>query len=873
MKSIFRTKFSENIFNHKYRHDTCETWEALADVLVEDVCKDKLIKSEKQQLKKIISEMKFIPGGRYLYYAGRPFKAFNNCYLLKSEADSREDWADLSWKSESCLMTGGGIGNDYSVYRPKNSIISRTGGLASGPVSKMKMINEIGREVMQGGSRRCLPGNATISMADGSRRTIQSLNPGDYVHTRFGPKKVLAVSNEGFREVVKITTEFGAVFSSKNHKWLCADNTRRKRWMLAESISINNKLYFHPTPTKGCVPKDLKECYMLGYFMGDGCAYSSNRTHEVTFQFPNNQPFQEKMLEISEIFSKNGYNPISRSGNGECTELRVRGKELVAEFQEYKVPNKAPNIPDDILEWDIEARCAFIAGWWDADGSFGEDSWRISNTHKETRDLLVIILTSLGFVSSTFNIDIRLSSYQRQSFLSMVGKYMFKSPKAGEIFHKTNEIPAKVLAVELLEERELYDVQIEEVEEFIAYGFVSHNSAIYASLNWKHADINEFIHAKDWKNMKVAGTEYNYAQLKDLDFNFPCPLDMTNISVNYDTEWLETYKKTGELGHVFLDNCKQALSTAEPGLSFNFYEKENETLRNACCEVVSEDDSDVCNLGSVNMANIESKEEFQEVVDLSTKFLLCGTLVADLPYEKVYKVREKNRRLGLGLMGVHEWLLKRNYRYEVTPELHEWLSIYKNRSNFVSRRFADKLGISRPVASRAIAPTGSIGILASTTTGIEPLFAVAYKRRYLKGRNQWNYQYVIDGTAKHLIEEIGINPDSIETAVDLASDYERRIKFQADVQDYVDMAISSTINLPHWGSELNNESMVVPFAKTLAKYAERLRGFTCYPDGARGGQPITPVKYGEAVQLEGQEFEETFHDICSISGKGGHCGV
>jgi ribonucleoside-diphosphate reductase alpha chain len=273
------------------------------------------------------------------------------------------------------------------------------------------------------------------------------------------------------------------------------------------------------------------------------------------------------------------------------------------------------------------------------------------------------------------------------------------------------------------------------------------------------------------------------------------------------------------------------------------------------------------------MANFESLDEFREAIDLSTRFLLCGTLVADLPYDKVYQTREKNRRLGLGLMGIHEWLLKRSYKYEVTPELHEWLYTYKNTSNYTSRRFADKLGVSRPVANRAIAPTGSIGILAGTSTGIEPIFAVAYKRRYLKGRHQWVYQYVVDGTAKIMIEKFGINPDDIESAVDLASDYERRIKFQADIQDYVDMSISSTINLPAWGTELNNESTVVPFAKTLARYAHRLRGFTCYADGSRGGQPITPVPYKEAKETEGQEFEEVFSDICQISGKGGHCGM
>ena len=151
---MFRSKFSEDIFKQKYAHQGCHTWADLAKTLVDDVCGEFLPKDELDDLTEIITNLQFIPGGRYLYYAGRPSKFFNNCYLLKAEEDSRQDWADLSWKSESCLMTGGGIGIDYSVYRPEGAGLSKTGGLASGPVPKMQMINEIGRRVMQGGSRR-----------------------------------------------------------------------------------------------------------------------------------------------------------------------------------------------------------------------------------------------------------------------------------------------------------------------------------------------------------------------------------------------------------------------------------------------------------------------------------------------------------------------------------------------------------------------------------------------------------------------------------------------------------------------------------------------------------------------------------------------
>jgi ribonucleoside-diphosphate reductase alpha chain len=342
---------------------------------------------------------------------------------------------------------------------------------------------------------------------------------------------------------------------------------------------------------------------------------------------------------------------------------------------------------------------------------------------------------------------------------------------------------------------------------------------------------------------------------------------MTNISVNYDTEALVGNLENNE---IFKANVRQALKTGEPGFSFNYFDKENETLRNACTEVTSEDDSDVCNLGSINMGATDSLDQFKGVVALASKFLVCGTLRADLPYEKVYKVREKNRRLGLGLMGIHEWLLKRGKRYEVDADLRLWLEAYRDESKASADAHCERYYISKPVAYRAIAPTGSIGILAGTTTGIEPLFATAYKRRFLTDGTKWKYQFVVDGTADALIKQ-GVNPDGIENALDLAADPERRIAFQADIQDYVDMSISSTINLQPWGSKGNNESGVESFTRILAKYAPRLRGFTCYPDGARGGQPLTSVAYSEAIKHKDAIYDEI--DICEFTGHGGSCGV
>lgn len=545
----FKNPLAEHTFRHKYASAEEESWWERSLAIVEDVCGSRwgtthplMSKEDRDQLAEYIYEMKFMPGGRYIYYAGRPAKFFNNCYLLRVEEDTREEWAGIAQRSMSCLMTGGGIGVDYSILRPKGRVLRRTGGIASGPIPLMHSINEIGRNVQQGGSRR---------------------------------------------------------------------------------------------------------------------------------------------------------------------------------------------------------------------------------------------------------------------------------------------------------------------------------SAIYASLNWQHEDAPSFLRAKNWDDMTVNGS--NLGELKKADFNFPAPLDMTNISLNYDDDWLGM--DNPELDETFLENCRQALSTGEPGFSFNFGDKENETLRNACTEVTSEDDSDVCNLGSVNLGAIGDIDELRSVVHLASKFLVCGTLRAELPYDKVYEVRALNRRLGLGLMGIHEWLMKRGYPYEVVEELHSWLEVYREESEKAANEHCDRFFLNRPVAYRAIAPTGTIGILAGTTTGIEPLFAVAYKRRYLLEGTRWKYEIMVDSVADTLIKEHGLDPEKIDTAQSLSGDVERRIKFQADVQDYVDMAISSTINLPEFSKVEDPDSYVREFASTLSSYASRLRGFTAYPEGARGGQPITPVPYDEAAGHEGVVYEENtdcHNGVCGV---------
>jgi ribonucleoside-diphosphate reductase alpha chain len=146
------------------------------------------------------------------------------------------------------------------------------------------------------------------------------------------------------------------------------------------------------------------------------------------------------------------------------------------------------------------------------------------------------------------------------------------------------------------------------------------------------------------------------------------------------------------------------------------------------------------------------------------------------------------------------------------------------------------------------------------------VFCVAYKRRFIDNDRKWKYQYVIDPTANRLNTEFGIDPDKIEDAYTLAYNPEKRIKFQADLQRYVDHGISSTLNLPE---PVEDPDDVRYFGDTLRGYLPHLRGITTYPDGARSGQPLTVATYAEAIENVGVTLEENRDQQCMS----GVCGV
>lgn len=864
--SVFKTDIARNIFYQKYAISNNQTWEEKSYDIVEDVCgsmwgrrRKILSQSEREQLVQYISEMKFLPGGRYIYYAKRRSHFWNNCLLLKAEEDTREEWAALAQRATASLMSGAGIGVDYSILRHKGLLLSRTGGISSGPLSLIHMINEIGRNVRQGGSRR----SAIYASLSWKHHDIYDfLYSKDWKSMYIGStgKTIADIKKEDFNfpaplDMTNISVNYDDDFlSCRDLPQIFITNVRNALMHGEPGFSFNFGDKQNETLRNACVTGDTQILTEHGYypikdFVGREIKiWNGVEWSKVTpFSTGENPIVEVKLSDGSSLLCTEYHKFVLADGERkEATSLNAGDK-----LQKFSMPIIDGTGGDTKVP-------PYCQGFYAGDGNSG---YKYSWVYKPKYSCIEK-LQGLGYIKETKNPN-RVYWYHG----SMLRKDWV--PINDSVYTKLQFLAGLVDADgTVTRDKNGNGIQIASVD----LGFLHNLKLMLNTLGVQP----KIVDLKPERMYKFPGDAKAYK----------CKRSYRLLIGNTDTYnlmlmGLKTYRLELHCSPPQRDARRfisvvsvEPLSIVEE--TFCFTEPKNNTgtfngiVTGQCTEVTSEDDSDICNLGSINFARIEDITELKDVVYLASKFLVCGSMRADVPYLKVAEVREQNRRIGLGIMGIHEWLLRRGHRYEMNDELKQWLQVYKKYSESGANEHCDRFYLARPKGYRAIAPTGTTGLIASTTTGIEPLYAVAYKRRYLVGSSEWKYEYVIDSTAKHLIDTFGIKPEDIETSLDLAADPERRIKFQAEVQEYVDHAISSTINLPAWGTDLNNEDKVQPFAELLRKYAPKLRGFTCYPDGSRGGQPLTSVPYEEAVGKTNTIFSE--HDVCDITGKGGTCG-
>jgi len=244
-----------------------------------------------------------------------------------------------------------------------------------------------------------------------------------------------------------------------------------------------------------------------------------------------------------------------------------------------------------------------------------------------------------------------------------------------------------------------------------------------------------------------------------------------------------------------------------------------------------------CNLGSINVSMmIEDREvnwdRLKETVWHSVHFLDNVVTANKYPLKEIEEITSANRKIGLGVMGFADMLIKLGIRYDseeglavgerlmkfVEEEGHKAdVQLAEERGsfpNFDNSIWKDKYKAFRNATVTTIAPTGTISIIAGCSSGIEPIFAVSFIRNVLSGTRLFETNPLFEKVAKErgfysakLLEEIartgsvqnveGI-PDDVKdlfrTALDIEPEW--HVRMQAAFQKYTDNAVSKTVNLP-----------------------------------------------------------------------------
>ena len=402
-----------------------------------------------------------------------------------------------------------------------------------------------------------------------------------------------------------------------------------------------------------------------------------------------------------------------------------------------------------------------------------------------------------------------------------------------------------------------------------------------------HPDIMEFITCKQDNheitnfNISVGITEKfmrAVEQMGDYDLIDPATkkvVGQLNARKVYDLI-VEMAWKNGEPGIIFLDR----LNEDNPVIKLGEIESTNPCGEQPLLPYES------CNLGSINLnAVLQEKdgkyaldlEKLGRVVDSAVHFLDNVIDVNTYPLQKIDEMTKKTRKIGLGVMGFADLLFKLKIPYNSDKAVETAEIIMKfidDRSKEASQRLAEMRGAfpafaqseldqsmpMRNATTTTIAPTGTISIICSASSGVEPLFALAFIRNVMDNDellevNPYFKQVLVErgiyseelmrkiiqqGSAAH-IEEL---PRDIREVFVTAHDIEPiyHIRMQAAFQKYVDNAVSKTVNFTREATK-EDVSEVYMLAFSLG-----CKGVTIYRDGSRDAQVLNVG----TVQREGQ---------------------
>ena len=332
-------------------------------------------------------------------------------------------------------------------------------------------------------------------------------------------------------------------------------------------------------------------------------------------------------------------------------------------------------------------------------------------------------------------------------------------------------------------------------------------------LDFDHPEIIQFIQSKG-KHGQL--NNFNISMMVDDDF-------MKRVSGDDEIHLKSRLDKrrttrTLKARDIFWLAVTYAWENGDPGLLFfdrinkdnSFYPQEAIRATNPCGEVPLFPYESCC-LGSINLSNCVKdndldRDKIEFLVNRGTNFLMGMNKSTRYPIKECYEAQERFFRIGLGVMGFADMLMKMHVAYDSG----EALKIIDKLG-----RMLQKAAKYAPIstATLSIAPTGSLSIIAGCSSGIEPIFSANYERHVTAG----------------VFKESRQN-EYLRTAHEISPDW--HLKILARWQKWIDNGVSKTINMPFEASQ----SDVAEIYKKAWKMD--CKGVTIFRDGCRGGDQV-----------------------------------
>lgn len=389
--------------------------------------------------------------------------------------------------------------------------------------------------------------------------------------------------------------------------------------------------------------------------------------------------------------------------------------------------------------------------------------------------------------------------------------------------------------------------------------------AMMHALNFNHPDAPEFISAK-----------LDKGRLTNANVSIIIPPDTSYGDLGVDT-WSSVVRNSWQSGEPGILNQKLAAEMSNVSYSHDL------TSTNPCGEIWLPDYGCCC-LGALVLPRFVYEgvfrwDAFEKSIRVGVRFLDNVLDVNDYPLPETRTVCLNERRIGLGIMGLHTMLLDLGYQYsngfqfvnqlfkfmmQVAYDESQHLAREKcpfplydsemHNSGFYKTHSTLTTSPMRNCAVMTVAPTGTTAMIHNVSSGIEPVFAARYVRRRYQGESTVT-------TLVHSAEYQRFG-DRVESALDITP--EHHLRMQAIVQHFVDNAVSKTINLP-------NSFPVDGLEGLVQDYMPLLKGFTCYRQGSRGDEPLEVIPVGapdpdtDEFQFENPEFvDQCESGVCAL---------